>query len=190
MASQVQICNLALSRLGASTITSLGDNTTEAKLCNTFFNDLADEVMSEGSWTSTITRATLALTTNTPAFGFDNEFQLPVDPQALKILNIDEDIPGSTTYRIEGDKLLSNNDNMKIRYIARLTDSEDWDIYLQRAFIARLASELAYPLTGDDKKAALEFQRYEGFLSRGLAQNGQQGSKQIVISSDAIDVRF
>lgn len=190
MASQVQICNLALSRLGANTITSLSDNTTEAKLCNTFFSDIADEVMAEGSWTSTIRRATLAKTTTTPAFGFDSEFQLPVDPKALKILNIDNNKHGHCQYRIEGDKLLSNDDNVKIRYIARLVDTEDWDIYLQRAFIARLTSELAYPLTGDDRKASGEFQRYEHMLSRGLAQNGQQGSNERTISSDAINVRY
>ena len=38
MTSKVQICNMALSRLGASTITSLTDNTTEANLCNTLIH--------------------------------------------------------------------------------------------------------------------------------------------------------
>lgn len=189
MTSQVQICNLALSRLGASTITSLTDNTTEAKLCNTFFTDLADEVMVEGSWSSTITRASLARTTNTPAFGYTYEFQLPVDPKCLKVLSIDEEQSGSVDYRIEGDKLLSNESTMKIRYIARLTDTEDWDAFLQRAFISRLASELAYPLTGDARKAEAEFERYQLFVQQGLAQDGQQGSKDSVVATDLIDVR-
>lgn len=189
MASQVQICNLALSRLGASTITSLTDGTTEAKLCNTLFSDLADEVMVEGSWSTTINRASLARTTNTPAFEYSYEHQLPVDPKCLKVLNIDEDSPGSIDYRIEGDKLLSDETTIKIRYIARLTDTEDWGPLLTRAFISRLASELAYPLTGDNTKADIEFKRYKLFLSEGLAIDGQQGSKEVVSSSDLIDVR-
>ena len=189
MTSKVQICNLALSRLGASTITALTDNTTEAKLCSTFFNDIADEVMMEGSWTSTVKRASLAKTTNTPAFQYSSEFQLPVDPFCLKVLNIDEDTPGDISYRVEGDKIVSDNASMKIRYIARLTDTEDWDILLRRAFVARLASELAYPLTGDAAKVQAEFELYQFFVKEGLAIDGQQGSKEIVTSVDLIEVR-
>lgn len=189
MSSKVQICNLALSRLGASTITSLTDNTTEAKLCNTFFDDIADEVMCEGSWTSTITRASLARTTNTPAFGYSYEFQLPVDPKCLKVLNLDEDTPGDTSYKIEGDKLLTDNSTCKIRYIAQLTDSEDWDTMLRRAFVARLASELAYPLTGSASKAEQELKLYRFYVQEGLAIDGQQGSKNVVIADDLLEVR-
>ena len=189
MASNVQLCNLALSRLGAATITSLTDNTAEAKLCNTFFSDIADEVMAEGSWTSTMTRAELAKTTNTPEFGFTNEFQLPVDPWALKIISINEDTVGDTEYAIEGDKLLTDSDSIKIRYVARLTNTGDWDIYLQRAFVARLASELVYPLTGDTRKSELEYQRYLKIVQESLALNGQQGSKDRMVSPDLIEVR-
>ncbi len=189
MASKVQLCNLALSRLGASTITSLTDNTTEAKLCNTFFSDIADEVMSTGSWTSTIARVELARTSNTPAFEYTYEFQLPVDPQVLKVLNLNEDVP-SIQYRIEGDKLLTDCSAIKIRYVSRLVDTEDWDIFLQKSFVARLSSELAYALTGDNKKAELEFKRYEAFLLEGLAQDGQQGSKEMISSNDLTKIRL
>ena len=189
MASKVQICNLALSRLGASTIASLGDSTAEAKLCNTFFDDLAEEVMMEGSWSSTIRRTSLARTTNTPSFGYSYEFQLPVDPKCLKVLNVNSDRPGGIEFQIEGDKLLTDSSSIKIRYIAELTNTEDWDPMLKRAFISRLASELAYPLTGNEQKQEAEFNRYEFFLNRGLAIDGQQGSKQAVSSTDLIDVR-
>lgn len=189
MTSQVQICNLALSRLGANTITSLSDNTTEAKLCNTFFDDLADFVMVEGSWSATIRRASLARTTTTPAFEYTYSFQLPVDPFCLKVLNINEDIPGSVPYRIEDDKLLTDESTIKIRYIARLTDTEDWGPFLTRAFVARLAAELAYPLTGDEGKSRAEMERYLLLLKDGIALDNQQGSKETIWSRDLIDVR-
>lgn len=189
MSSKVQICNMALSRLGAATITSLTDGTSNAVLCNTLFNDLADEVMMEGSWTSTIRRVELAQTSTTPEFGFDYEYQLPVDPFCLKVLNVDEDVPGDVEYSIEDDKLLTDESTLKIKYIARLTNTEDWDIFLKRAFIARLASELAYPVTGDARKAEGEFARYMKFLTEGLAMNNQQGSKQRISSIDLTEVR-
>lgn len=189
MSSQVQLCNLALSRLGANTITSLTDGTTEAKLCNTFFDDLVEEVIAEGSWPSTIRRTSLAATTTTPSFDFTYQYQLPVDPKALKILNINESYPNAITYVIEGDKLLCDESSVKIRYVAKITDTSEWDVYLKRAFVSRLSSELAYPITGDDRKSIQEFERYRMFLSEGLALSNQQGSKQLYVSDDLINIR-
>jgi hypothetical protein len=180
---------MALSRLGAATITAITDSTAEAILCNTFFDDLADEVMLEGSWTSTIKRSSLAKTTNTPTFEYANEFQLPVDPFCLKVLNIDEDVVGNTPYQIEGDKLLTDSGSIKIRYIGRLSDTEDWDPLLRQAFTARLASELAYAITGDQSRANFELERYFRLVNQGLALNGQQGSKEILSNGEYIEVR-
>jgi len=187
MTSKVQICNMALSRLGANTITSLTDSTSEAKLCNTLFNDLADRVMMQGSWTSTIKRASLARTTNTPAFEYSYEYQLPVDPKCLKVLEVSEYAPGSIEYRIEGDKLLSDNSTMKIRYIAQLTDSEDWDTMLTEAFEILLASYLAVPVMGDRKIARDLKEEYHQLVSLNLAIDGQQGSKEVLTSIDLTD---
>lgn len=189
MASKIQICNLALSRIGANTITSLDDGTLEANTCKIFFDDLAEEVMIEGSWTSTIKRRSLAKTTRTPEFGFSSEHQLPTDPRCLKVLDLDEDTPGDTRYTIEGDKLLSDNNTVKIRYIAKIEDTEDWDPLLKRAFIARLTAEIVYPITGDARKAEAELRRYNLFLTEGLAINGQQGSQKSLVLNDLTEVR-
>ena len=190
MASKTQLCNIALVKLGANTLVNIDtDQTAESKVCSILFDDIADEVMAEGSWTSTIRRAVLAQTTNTPAFEYTKEYQLPVDPKALKVLSINDTAPGDTEYAIEGDKLLTNENAISIRYIARLTDTETWDIYLQRAFLARFTSELAYNLTGDASTGRAEFERYRLFVQEGLAINGQQGSKQTLNISDLTDVR-
>ena len=180
---------MALSRLGASTITALTDNTTEAKLCNTLFDDLADRAMMQGSWTSVIKRASLAQTTNTPTFGFSYEFQLPVDPKCLKVLDINESVPGSSPYRIEGDKLLADDSTMKIRYIGQLTDTEDYDPMLTEAVEVLLASYLAMPISGDKQLADRLRQEYFELTSHNLAIDGQQGSKEVIISDDLTDIR-
>lgn len=180
---------MAISRLGASTITSLTDNTTEAKLCNTLFNDLADRVMIQGSWSSTIKRASLARTTNTPVFEYTYEYQLPVDPKCLRVLNINETVPGDTDYRIEGDKLLTDATAVKIRYIAQLTDTEDYDIMLTEAIEILLASYLAHPVAGDKTLAETLRREYFGILANNLAVDGQQGSKAVVSSTDLTEIR-
>src|SRR3990167_9492226 len=64
MSSQVAICNMALTKIAAPRITSIDDNTESARLCNALYDIIADEVMSEGPWTSVVTRQTLAQLTD------------------------------------------------------------------------------------------------------------------------------
>lgn len=189
MASKVAICNMALSRLGAATITSLTDGTQTAKLCNTYFDLVADRVMSQGAWSVTVKRVALARTTNTPAFGYNYEFQLPVDPKCLRVLNVNEDFEGQIEFKIEGDKLLTDEASVKIRYIAQLTDTEDWDALLTEAVEILLASYLAKPLTGENGVAEALKKEYIEFTYNNLALDNQQGTPQVIMMDDATRIR-
>src|SRR3990167_286282 len=103
MSSQVAICNMALTKIAAPRITSIDDNTESARLCNALYNIIADEVMSEGPWTSVVTRQTLAQLTDEPEFDFDYMYQLPVNPFCLKVLDVFENEDGLKIYQIEED---------------------------------------------------------------------------------------
>jgi len=50
MATQVNICNLALRRLGASVITAIDDGSKNADHCNAFWDYILDEVLEDYSW--------------------------------------------------------------------------------------------------------------------------------------------
>lgn len=180
---------MALAKLGANRITSITDNTAEAKHCNTFFDDIADLVMVEGSWATTIKRASLNKTTNTPTFGYTSEFQLPTDPFCLKLLNVDDVTPGSIEHRVEGDKLLTNTSTIKVRYIGRVTNTQSYGPFLTQAIISRLAAELAYPITGQASVYERLYAQYERDVAKGLANDGQQGSHEMTVSWDLTDVR-
>ncbi len=189
MSSVVKICNLALVRVGAATITSLTEDTNEGRLCNLLYNDVAEEVMAEGAWTSTVTRVALNKTTNTPAYGFSSEFQLPTDPRFIRILSINESVPGTDAYKIEGSKLLTDLSTIKIEYIGFIDDSESYDPLLKRAIISRLAAEFSYTITGSAALAERLFDRYRFEVSDGLSADGQQGSNQLIVSPDLHEVR-
>lgn len=188
MASKVQICNMALSRLGARSIVSLEEGTNEANLCSTLFDDIAERVMVQGSWTTTIKRVGLARTINTPTFGYSAEFQLPVDPKCLKVLNVN-DSNAQTDYRIEGDKLLCNESSVKIRYIGKITNTSDYGPLLTEAVELLLASYLAYPLTGNASLADRVKAEYAEALMNNLAVDNQQGAKDMLISDTLTWVR-
>lgn len=189
MSSKVQICNLALVRLSGNRITSLTESTATAQLCNILYDDIADEVMMEGAWTSATVRTELALTSNTPSYGYTYEYQLPTNPKFLKILEVDEATAGQIPYRIEGDKLLTDETTMKIKYIGRVDDPQSYDVQLRRALITRLTAELAYPVTGQASSQQAWFQKYRQDVQSGLATDGQQGSNQTTWSSTLHDVR-
>lgn len=189
MASKVQICNLALAKIGAARITSLTDGTESANLCNTIYDDIAEEVMMEGPWASTLTRTSLARTTNTPSFEYTYEFQLPVSPNCLKVLKVNDLVEGDIDFRIEGDKLLCNESSVKILYISYLTDTQSYGTSLKRAITSRLAAELAYPITGNASLVAELARQYERDVDRGLADSTSQGSNDTVVSDDLTEVR-
>ena len=63
MATQVDICNLALRRLGASEITTITEGTKNADHCNAFWTYILDEVLEDYSWGFARKTVTLDYTT-------------------------------------------------------------------------------------------------------------------------------
>lgn len=187
MSSQVQICNMALSRLGATIITSMTDGTPNAKLCNTLFSDLADRVLVQGSWTIAVNRASLALASTTPSYGYAHAFQLPTSPKCLRVLDVEGD--PDMDYKIEGDKLLTDADEINLRYIGRPSSTEQYSPGLTEAIETLLASYLAYSITGSKELAELLKREYQDLVADSLAMDGQQGSKDELVISDLLDVR-
>ena len=59
MPSVVEICNEAMDLLGAATITSLDENSKEARLCNRRFSTVRDAVLRSHPWNCLIKRITL-----------------------------------------------------------------------------------------------------------------------------------
>lgn len=184
MASQVDICNLALTRVGAATITSLTDGTREANLCNILYDEVAEEVMAEGAWSTCTFRATLNQTTNTPVYEYTYEYQLPTNPRILKFLEVQDDRSLDITYDIEEDKLLTDEGSVKVKYIGFLEDPGSYGAYLKAAIVSRLSHELAYTITGSASVAEKMWQRYQVDLRKGLAQDGGNGSSVTIFSDD------
>lgn len=143
MASPVEICNLALVPLGVDRISSLTENSEIAKKCSALYSFLRDEEMSNHAWAFATKRIELADTGLTPEFEFSYTYQIPTD--CLRILNLDT---FSYSYRIEGDKLLTDYSAPYIRYIYRVEDSTLFSQQFISLLVSRLKYELALTLTG------------------------------------------
>lgn len=79
MASEVSIANLALQELGAKRITSLDDDTKNAKNIKAAYDDVRDQECRKYIWNFTTKREILAPDVDTPAFDFDLQFSWPSD---------------------------------------------------------------------------------------------------------------
>jgi len=198
MPSVVDICNEAMDLLGAATITSLTENSKEARLCNRRYETVRDAVLRAHPWNSAITRTTLPQDSDAPAFGFTYQYTLPTNPYCLRVLsfwnsNVDSEIAAydsQVMYKIEGRKILSNEGTCKITYVARVTDTEQFDPLLSNTIAHRLASETAYAITGSNSVAQQMFQLYESRLREARSMDAMEGMPDKIISDDYINIRF
>jgi len=73
MASEVEICNAALSKIGISgnnRITSLSQNTKNAKACDERYATLRDLLLEQHPWNFALKRVQLAASTEAPSYEF------------------------------------------------------------------------------------------------------------------------
>ena len=178
--SEVQICNNALIKLGANTITSLSDDSKAARLCNNVYSIMRDDMLRGHPWNFAITRTTLAKLSTTPAFKYSYEYQLPSD--CLRVIGIKDT---NAEYRIEGRKLLTDENSVSLIYIKRITDTSQFDANFANALAFKLASELAYAITNNATLASNLGQEAERLLRRAKMHDAQEDS-MYVIQTDAL----
>lgn len=205
MASQVSICNQALGWIGANLITSLNDDNREAQLCKANFFDLRDAVLEEREWTFAVRRIDLSPTTVDPVYGYGNQFVLPDD--VIRVLNVPDTSsnflllggagfggievgpdqqPQLQNWRKEsiegpaatGNVILADVDRIVCRVIWRVTNIDLWSPMFTQALAARLAADLAIPLTQNRTLQADMWTLYERKLAKAATMDGMQGKME------------
>ena len=186
MASVVGICNIALSNIGDEKISSLTDNNDRARACNLRYEDTRDAVLRAHPWNAATTRVELAVSTDAPVWGFTYKYALPSD--CLRVLDVyDYTVP----FSIEGRFLLTDNSTAKLKYIARITDPNVYDILLQQAIGIRLAAEIAEALTGRTELKQEMYNKYLLILSEARGVDSQEkGMPMVIEANDFINARF
>jgi hypothetical protein len=193
MASVVDICNGALNQLGASTILSLTEDSKNARLCNARYTQVRDSVFRSHPWNCLQKRVQLAADTDTPAWGFTKQYTLPADClRLLTILDYDSD------YKVEGRKILTDNSSVKILYIGRIEDPNEYDELLRETLSAALAADIAYAITSSNPLTANMYNLFRDklkearFVDSTEGQNTQwdKGMADVMDASTFINSRF
>lgn len=193
MASVVQICNGALNQLGASTILTLAEDSKNARLCNARFENVRDAVFRSHPWNCLLTRIQIAADTATPAWGFTSQFTLPADClRLIRLFDYDSD------HVVEGRKILSNSSTMKILYISRVTDPNEYDESLREVLSSALAADIAYAVTSSNPVAQQMYVLFQEKLkdarfvdsTEGYNTDQELGMASVVDSNTFINSRF
>jgi len=97
----------------------------------------------------------IAKLSTAPVHGFDNQYRLPAD--FLRLLP-DNSV---TDWQIEGRNILTNDDSpLKIVYIKKVEDENEFDALFIEALAARIAMELAEKITQSNTKREFAQQEY------------------------------
>ena len=193
MASVVDICNGALNQLGASTILTLTKDSKNARLCNARYTQVRDSLFRSHPWNCLIKRTELARDTEVPSWGFSYQFTLPADSlRVIQILNYDYD------YKVEGRKILANHETVKIQYVARIDDANQYDELLRETISAALAADIAYAVTSSNPTAANMYQLFQDKLkearfvdaTEGYNTNPDNGQSDVIGASSFINSRY
>lgn len=151
--SSVDCCNSALQKLGAASITSLTDNSREARQCSIAYDSNRRSELRKYRWNFATTRAVLAPDADAPAFDYLYQFTLPTDCLRI-LLPRDADLD----WVVEGRKILSNDSSiLNLRYVSDVTDVTQWDANFYDLVSISMAMDMCEALTNSTgKKAALE----------------------------------
>jgi hypothetical protein len=156
--SAVDICNLALSHLNAGVVADISTNpqTDGEKECQKWYDTTRRGLLRKYVWNFARKRDTVSRG-STPAFGFTDSYNLPID--YIRLLGFGKDDEDSSSYHwylhrqlyeIERKTILLNNDGettLRIVYIYDAITVSDYDALFVETLALKLAYKMAYKFT-------------------------------------------
>ena len=187
MASQVEIVNRALIKLGAKTISDMTESSVSARTMTALYDTVRRSELTKRYWNFSLARAQLARLASDPLYGFTSAYQLPTD--FLKVVQvgdfyfdpgIDDYLTGDNSpYAIEGQIINTfYGDPLPLRYVKDITDPGLFDSMFIECFASKLAYEACYAITQSnqgrsDAMADYKIALKEGSLSNAIAKPPQ-----------------
>ena len=192
MASVVSMCNSALNLLGASTISALTDDSKNARLCNQRYEPIRDRVFRGHSWNCLHKRLQLARNSTSPVVEYSHAYALPSDClRVLKIHNGTTDsIASSIDYKLEGKNIVTDEGTVFLIYIAKDTDPNNYDTYLQESIAHQLAADICYAVTNNATLAKNYMTRADERLREARFVDATENSLEVIESSEFTNARL
>lgn len=172
MLTKIDLCSMALLKLGEEPIQSLTDDSASAKLARTLFDPIVDALIVLHPWRFATTKINLNRNT-------DGDFLIPAD--VLRILN--------STGHIQGDKIISDSDSVSITVLRRVTP-EKFPSYFVSLVATRLAMEFCIPLQGDQTVFRMLVALYETELQNAKFIDSTTSAASAITNFSLLNSRF
>ena len=172
MSDVTGICNSALAKIGAARITALEEASKNASLCAELYERCRDDLLRAHSWNFATARARLARQAEAPAFGFVYAHALPADWIRCVTAHGDEGGASMLRYKIEANSLLSDAEDVFLRYIRRVEDANLMSADFREALACLLARELAVPIAQSNTLEEKMEARFRTRLRRARTTDG------------------
>lgn len=187
MATGVSICSNALLMLGAQTINDFNEPVDRAKLASNLYETVRNDLLRDHPWNCTIKRIVLAPDSTPPAFGYDQQFELPAD--CLRVLEVREN-GGIIDHLVEGRHILANTTVLQLKYVFLNEVENTWDAGLVNLLTLAMAAAMAYGVT---QSAALQQSFQQQLImakKRARAIDGQEDPPQTLGDERLYAARF
>lgn len=171
--SEVSICNMALSRIGAKAISSLDDPQSKNEVaCVTWYANARDEALEYHPWSFAVARASLNQQDN--PLGDDYQYRYPLPNDYIRAI----DLPDATTsvWVIEGGYLYTDDTSVLLRYVKRETNPTLYTPHFVKALAFRLAADLAMDITGDETLADRMMYQYDLHVEAAVEKDALQSA--------------
>ncbi len=174
MSTDVEVCNMALARLGQTTIDSLSDTGVLADQCNLNYEQTFYDLLGSYEWPFAVTRAQAGLVdggVNYTPYAY--KYNVPAD--SLKLINIlNADYTDSVAeWVIEGNILYTDEINpLYVKYIDRTVDITNVPESFIEPLYLRLASKMCIKITQDQSLLTALLQEYAAAFQTALAVLG------------------
>ncbi len=186
-ASDVEICNLAISWLAGSRITSLTDDSREANLCLANYDSSRRAVLEEREWTFAVKRIQLSQLAGIPLFGYNYKFLVPSDLlYSIGVYNpshASRPNPPQERHAFENNNILSDISSIDLKYISDVTNTKLFSPLFDQAVASHIAMNICIPLTENSKHFERMAKLYDYNLNRAGSSNGLQGTREMLQTS-------
>ena len=145
MAIETTISNIALGRIGAAILDDYETDTSpEAIQCRLHYDQTRKSLLRSFCWNFAKKRATLSASTTTPDHEWTYAYNLPSD--FVSLIRVYQS--SALSYEVENNQILTDYDELSIKYIANIEDPAEFDELFTEVFILRLALKILPSLTG------------------------------------------
>ena len=168
--SAVNICNMALWRLGQKPINALNERTPQALCCAAMYDEAVASVLREFPWNFAQKQVALVKDPGAPLLDFSFSYAKPVDCVKANMVN-----DKTTVFSVVGQFIHTNADPAILKYTALIVDPSVYDALFVDCLAGRLAADMAEPLTTSTTKAQEFFTVYINKMKQAWIADSSEG---------------